>query len=657
MKHSTLKKKLIIGGLLSVVLVMAASTIVVSLVINRQNRAASYQSINNSLDLIREELLLVQSKLRLSVGQIATFHEMGASLKFIKDFRDNKAMILPPMQQMANAIGQIGTTNDLWKSAVYSSEGDLYAFALQREEGKFVLGVVPDQSKSAASLAEYKEGTLNWKDSTGFEDAKIKMKFQGEIPPEETVFFENIDQSLCLVTYVPIRAQTFDESGQDTEKQVGFAVGIRRLEAAFAMRTARLTALKINLFIGNEFYLGNLEDYKTLQAENLKETASDWHLKEAPVMLDEVETASGDFFQGVLPIYGMSGFVGAVAALQSMDIIKANTWQMTRLLAMVCVLCILVLMPCIIVFSNSLTNPINRIIRKLDLTSKHVYAAATQVSESSQQLAAGASQQAASLEETASALEEMSSTIRGNADSAREADQLNNETDVIVGKADSSMKLLKASMEDISKASEETSKIVKTIDEIAFQTNLLALNAAVEAARAGEAGAGFAVVADEVRNLAMRAADAAGNTSQLIEATVKKIEEGAGLVTGTADAFDDVSGSSKKVGELTGEIAEASNIQAREIEQINRTVTEMDKVIQQAAANAQESASASMEMQKEAARMNEVVRALTALVGATKLLESKPGRRASKRKSLKLKKPERRTSPVSPKSAAKPLGT
>jgi len=170
-------------------------------------------------------------------------------------------------------------------------------------------------------------------------------------------------------------------------------------------------------------------------------------------------------------------------------------------------------------------------------------------------------------------------------------------------------------MDEISKASDETSKIIKTIDEIAFQTNLLALNAAVEAARAGEAGAGFAVVADEVRNLAMRAADAAKNTAELIEGTVKKVGDGTNLVNTTNEAFGKVAVSASKVGELVAEIASASNEQSQGISQVNTAVTEMDKVVQQNAANAEESASASEEMNAQAEQMKSMVNELGELVG------------------------------------------
>ena len=272
-------------------------------------------------------------------------------------------------------------------------------------------------------------------------------------------------------------------------------------------------------------------------------------------------------------------------------------------------------------FSKGITGPVNRIISDLTGGADQVADSSAQVSNASFSLSEGASEQAAAIEETSSSLEEMSSMTKQNADSANQSNAIVKDTNNVVKKAGASMNGLMESMGEISKASEETQKIVKTIDEIAFQTNLLALNAAVEAARAGEAGAGFSVVADEVRNLAMRAADAAGDTTNLIEETIKKVHIGSNLVSETNDAFSEVAQSVQKLDVLIDDIAAASNEQADGIGQITRAVSEMDILTQKNASNAEESASAAESMRSQAEMMKTVVMDLVALVRGSRKLQ------------------------------------
>jgi methyl-accepting chemotaxis protein len=263
---------------------------------------------------------------------------------------------------------------------------------------------------------------------------------------------------------------------------------------------------------------------------------------------------------------------------------------------------------------RSLTRTFNRTISGLGDGSEEVAAAALQVSSASHSLALGTSQQAASLEETTSSLEELAALVQQNSLNAGECNQVVLQTHEKTREVHKSLRATKEFMETISNSGESVKKIIKNIEEIAFQTNLLALNAAVEAARAGQAGAGFAVVADEVRALAMRAAEAAKTTDDLIGETARQIELGSTQIQETLTKFYEMGESAKKVNSLVGEIAGASKEQAQGIEHLNQAVHEIDRVVQQNAANAEESASAATQLQGQAERLREIVGELTSLV-------------------------------------------
>jgi methyl-accepting chemotaxis protein len=238
-----------------------------------------------------------------------------------------------------------------------------------------------------------------------------------------------------------------------------------------------------------------------------------------------------------------------------------------------------------------------------------VAAASGQLNSASSELSNGMQDQAASLEEVASSMEELGSMSAQNAGSAEESTQLTRATAASLAEAARHMEKLTGAMSDIEESSDATARIVKTIDEIAFQTNLLALNAAVEAARAGEAGKGFAVVAEEVRNLAIRSAEAAKQTSELIERSVESTRRGSTFTADVESNLRDVREKAERSGQVAEEISAASRHQSEGVEQVNGAVGQMNSVVQQSAAGAEETASTAEELSGQAAELRTLVAA------------------------------------------------
>lgn len=252
---------------------------------------------------------------------------------------------------------------------------------------------------------------------------------------------------------------------------------------------------------------------------------------------------------------------------------------------------------------------------EIDEASGQVSTGASQVADASQALSQGATEQASSIEELSATLTDISERVKQNAANAAEANAITQEAGNGLMNSNQKMQDMTEAMNEIANTSNEIGKIIKTIDDIAFQTNILALNAAVEAARAGAAGKGFAVVADEVRNLAGKSAEAAKNTTALIENAIAAIGNGTKIADETAKALQLVVHNSKVSEEKISEIANASNIQAEAITQITTGIDQISAVVQTTSATSEESAATSEELSAQA--MN-----LKSLVGKFKLLDA-----------------------------------
>ena len=256
---------------------------------------------------------------------------------------------------------------------------------------------------------------------------------------------------------------------------------------------------------------------------------------------------------------------------------------------------------------NQLTDNMSEVVSRAQAAATEVARGAEEISQGNTDLSQRTEEQASSLEETASSMEEMTSTVKQNADNASKASQLATAARDQADKGGSVVNRAIRAMTEINEASTKIVDIIGVIDEIAFQTNLLALNAAVEAARAGEQGRGFAVVASEVRNLAGRSATAAKEIKALIHDSVKKVEEGSVLVTQSGQTLEHIVTAVKKVSDIIGEIAGASQEQSAGIEQVNKAVIQLDEMTQQNAALVEQASAASQSMAGQAKALNDMM--------------------------------------------------
>jgi len=256
---------------------------------------------------------------------------------------------------------------------------------------------------------------------------------------------------------------------------------------------------------------------------------------------------------------------------------------------------------------NQLADNMAEVVSKVKQVAGEVHRGADEISAGNANLSQRTEEQSSSLEETASSMEEMTTTVKQNADNAGQANQLAMAARDQAEKGGSVVNQAVKAMADINDASKKIADIIGVIDDIAFQTNLLALNAAVEAARAGEQGRGFAVVASEVRSLAGRSATAAKEIKELIQDSVKKVEDGSVLVTQSGQTLEKIVASVKKVSDIVAEIAAASREQSSGIEQVNRAVMQMDELTQQNAALVEQATAASQAMAEQVRGLNEML--------------------------------------------------
>ncbi len=528
---------------------------------------------------------------------------------------------------LSDTIASAGAHTDRYLLSIYSGdtalkEKSLKEISSQLAEGAKIVQVIKGQSLESADLAKLESANKEMAEFAG-----IFKQYTGL--DEEKAKLEN--------TTGKTLAAIIENMGK----------GVLRTE------TMLLDANVLKTSLVNYFKSPSAANWSVVEGDVKKtnDTIGEWHefvknaeqldalAKEIEKQYQELKTSTNRYHEiSATQAQLKSGMEGRVSSLVktcrelvdlSTKTMQDQTRNSIRIIFGFIGLALLIGMAYAAVSIRGIVKRLTNVIDAVTEGSEQVASASVQVSTAGQELAEASSEQAASLEETSSTLEEMSSLARQNAEHAGEARRKMGEVHEIVEKVSTHMNDMADAVVEITKSSEETGKIIRTIDEIAFQTNLLALNAAVEAARAGEAGAGFAVVAEEVRNLAKRAADASKNTTYLIENIIKNIKSGNDLTIAAKAAFSENIEITSRVGQLVDQISDASNEQARGVEEANRAMTQISKLTQRNAAGAEESASAAEEMNAQAESMKTYVRDLAVFIGGSHKDSESKGKYAS----------------------------
>ncbi len=349
-----LKNKLMFGATTMIIIICFLVIVVVSVIINRHYRDVSHKLILNSFKVIHDSLTERGKTILAASRHLSVMNKMGGKIQFLYRFKadDDHSVTLYSHREVTNDVFSIGRSIDLWKIGIYDLDGDLVSFAVQqKEDGNFFQGYC-FQTPKRTFFTAFSKGTEvehdAWEKSDTLPDIGLKLRFDKEIPKQEIVFFERIDNYICLVSYVPIREQEFNAETGNTEFPVfGFVKAIHKIDASFVERFSKLLGMEINIFTKDGLSIGTLDQYKTFNLNTFAETKKKRDMIKNAALLDDISLSGKDYFQGAMPIYSDSKYIGTVVALHSKAFAKANTWQMVKLLTVVSLSCIIIVVPTI----------------------------------------------------------------------------------------------------------------------------------------------------------------------------------------------------------------------------------------------------------------------------------------------------------------------
>ncbi|MCP4670735.1 MAG: methyl-accepting chemotaxis protein, partial [Desulfobacula sp.] len=367
--NKKLRYKILLGALIIVFAVCVAITMVASLIINKQNRALVHTGMTKSLSVIQDSLLEKQTELSEVILHMVTMNKIGDDVKFLEGFKDSELNLTrQSYEKIGNIIANTALLENLWNIRVYTNEGELVNYILRKDPENLVMGF---QYNSKFHHRFFKDGAqydqIKFNEASSIEGITLSKNYGSKIPEEKSASFDRSDNFISVKIILPVYANFYNKETEKTEPaQCGLVIAEERLSENFVARMDRITGMKMNLFVNEDFSIGDFPDYKKVDVSKIaKSLDGEWKIQDQESYFNDIRIEDQNYFQAMLPFYSKSEFLGGLLILQSDEVVKANTRQMIIMIGLVALVCMIFVIPLAYFAAGRLVLPLIDIVEKI----------------------------------------------------------------------------------------------------------------------------------------------------------------------------------------------------------------------------------------------------------------------------------------------------
>ncbi|MBU1196402.1 MAG: methyl-accepting chemotaxis protein [Proteobacteria bacterium] len=368
-----LGSKITVNTLIMLIVVSVISTIVVSVIIQRQNSAMVKEAMNNSVSTLQHSLQEKQNAMLAAAKQMIAVNNIGEALTFVEEYKEDKSAYSSGMTQdsfnkIIIAAYRTAVTGALWKVAIYGSQGDLLAFSIKEKKDGYRAGFIENGNLRHIFLPKGTSiNTSEFIKTSDSENIWIEASYQGDLKEQEIVSFQTIEGILCIKVESPIMAQVFNSETENLEpKVVGVVVTFLQMDESIASWIKELTGLSVAFFAEEKFSAGDMAGYKSINKTIFTDQVSaSWTIKNSQGVFKTVQLDGKGYFENILPIFNEKGFCGALSLLQPDAVVKSNNQQMVLILCAVALVCMLLVVPVTWLMSKRLVSPVKDMLARI----------------------------------------------------------------------------------------------------------------------------------------------------------------------------------------------------------------------------------------------------------------------------------------------------